>query len=98
MGAPMFNFLKGYRTYLTIIIGLVIVPVTSFLMGFDLSKYVEGYLASKCMIGLECLENAKQIGKASQEMYLAVVGAIIWYFKNLGVKQAKADNQPDAQL
>jgi len=98
MGAPMFNFLKGYRTYLTIIIGLVIVPVTTFLMGFDLSKYVEGFLTAKCSLDVTCLENAKQIGKASQEMYLAIVGGIIWYFKNLGVKQAKADNKPDAQL
>ena len=88
----MLNFLKGKRTYLTLIVGLVIVPLTTKLMGLDAGKLVEGLIAKSCQPDSACLDIAKQIGGGVQELYLAGVAALAAYFKSLSAVK------PDAQL
>lgn len=87
----MFNFLKGKRTYLTLIVGLVIVPLTTKLMGLDAGKFVEGFIAKSCVPDSPCLDIAKQVGGGVQELYLAGVAALGIYFKKLS--SVKADAQ-----
>jgi len=87
----MLNFLKGKRTHLTLLIGLIVVPFTTKLMGLDAGKFVEGLIAKSCTPDSACLDIAKQVGGAVQELYLAGIAALGMYFRALA-------NKPDAQL
>lgn len=76
----MFEFLKGKRTNLTAIVGLIALPLIDKLTGFDAGGLISKLITKACDAEL-CLTVAKEAGLATQNIYLAAVAALVVYFR-----------------
>ena len=73
----------GYRTYLASIIGLIVVPLTNYLTGFDAGSKLATLIVNHCPSDLAgCTDAVAKTSAAIQQIYLAIVSLVIVYFRS----------------